>query len=141
MTQTTQKLTKKKKQLIFLEALKSTLGNVTAAIRKVKQESHISVGRKTHYNWIEGDAWYEQAVNELPDLEVDFYENALNKLIQSGNPAATIFALKAKGKKRGWIEKTEQSIEHSGQIKTLSAKELYDEIKRERTNNQTGDTE
>ena len=41
--------------------------------------------------------------------------------------------VKTQGKNRGWIE-TKQ-LEHSGEINNTSAKEIYDEIKRERANN------
>ncbi len=103
-------------QKVFLEALRSTLGNVSAASRKLEKEKGIKVARKTHYEWIEKYPVYKEAVNELPELEVEFYENALNKLIQDGVPSATIFALKAKGKHKGWIER--QEIDHRGEIDT-----------------------
>ena len=35
---------------------------------------------------------------------MDFAETHLHKLIQEGNPAATIFFLKTKGKRRGYVE-------------------------------------
>ena len=90
---------------VFYAALLKTLGNITAAERET------GIDRTTHYLWLRKDpnyvAWYER----LDDLQIDFYEQALHKLAQKGNVACVIFALKCKGKRRGWVEK--QEIEHT----------------------------
>ncbi len=45
---------------------------------------------------------------------MDFAESQLYKQIKEGSTAATIFYLKTKGKKRGYIER--QEIEHNGSV-------------------------
>ena len=62
------------------------------------------VARDTHYRWLKDDPDYKRAVNELQNVALDFAESHLHKLITEGNPAATIFFLKTKGKVRGYIE-------------------------------------
>jgi len=41
---------------------------------------------------------------------LDFAEHHLHKLISQGNPAATIFLLKTKGKGRGYVERQEIEV-------------------------------
>lgn len=93
------------KKKAMIEALCSNF-NITQSAKMV------GIDRCTHYDWIEKDPEYKKAVDELPEKELEFYETALRRLIKDGNPAATIYALKAKGKHKGWAEK--QEIEHSG---------------------------
>jgi hypothetical protein len=94
----------KKKQKLMIESMKKQLGIVTAACK----ESGIS--RQTHYRWLEESPEYKEEIDRIPELVVDFAENALFKLIQEKNPTAIIFFLKTKAKHRGYIEKSE--IEH-----------------------------
>lgn len=89
----------------MLKALAENLGIVTHAAAQV------GIERKTHYNWYKSDEHYRSAVNELDNVVIDYCEHALMRLINEGNPAAIIFALKTKGKHRGWMEKVQ--IEHS----------------------------
>lgn len=86
----------------MLEALNKSLGVVTTACKNV------GIVSSTHYRWLNDDEEYKQAVNDIENTALDFAESHLHKLIQSGNPAATIFYLKTKGKNRGYIERQEQ---------------------------------
>lgn len=88
----------------LLEALEKSLGVVSEACRKTK------IGRSTHYRWLKEDYEYAQAVRELESHTLDFAESSLHKLIKEGNPAATIFFLKTKGKNRGYIERQEVEV-------------------------------
>lgn len=85
----------------MLEALEKSLGVVTSACKSV------GVGRTTHYMWLKEDEKYKQAVESIEDIALDFAESQLHKQIKDGNTAGTIFYLKTKGKKRGYIERTE----------------------------------
>ena len=85
----------------MLEALEQSLGVVTSACKKV------GIGRTTHYDWIKTDEEYKEAVESIEDIALDFAESQLHKQIKDGNTAGTIFYLKTKGKKRGYIERTE----------------------------------
>ena len=88
----------------MLEALEASLGIVSTAAKKA------NIGRSTHYKWIVEDPDYKQAVQEVQDSVLDFAESHLYKLVKEGNPAATIFFLKTKGKKRGYIERQEIEV-------------------------------
>ena len=107
------KITKKKKKLIgrkkaMYEALKGQLGVITAAAKQ------IGISRETHYSWLRENENYRRWVEELPELTLDFAENALFKEIKKGNMTGIIFYLKTKGKSRGFIE--QQEIKHTGKF-------------------------
>jgi hypothetical protein len=88
----------------MLDALEKSLGVVTAACKTV------GVGRTTHYLWMDTDPEYKAAVEELSDVAIDFAESQLHKQIKDGNSTATIFFLKTKGKKRGYVERQEVDV-------------------------------
>jgi len=86
------------KKAAMLEALEKSLGVVTTAAKSV------GIERTSHYRWCLEDAEYKKAVDELADVALDFAESQLHKQIQNGEVSSTIFYLKTKGKKRGYIE-------------------------------------
>lgn len=110
----------------MIEALEKSLGIVTTAAEQV------GISRKTHYQWLKEDEEYKQEVESLTDAALDYAESKLFEKItgvevvsgydkESGEPitytqppsdTAIIFYLKTKGKKRGYIERTE--VEQSG---------------------------
>ena len=85
----------------MIEALEKSLGVVTTACKTV------GIARSTHYEWYEKDAGYKAAVDSIADIALDFAESQLHKQIQNGEVSSTIFYLKTKGKKRGYIERQE----------------------------------
>lgn len=85
----------------MIEALEKSLGIVTTACKQV------GIARVTHYDWMNNDPEYKAAVESIADLALDFAESQLHKQIQNGEVSSTIFYLKTKGKKRGYIERTE----------------------------------
>ncbi len=85
----------------MIQALEKSLGVVTTAARQV------GIERTTHYVWMKEDAEYKEAVQSIEDIALDFVETKLHTLIQNEDTAATIFYLKTKGKKRGYIERQE----------------------------------
>lgn len=89
----------------MLAALEKSLGVVTTACKA------IGISRETHYSWLEKDEKYKEAVNELDNIALDFAETKLHSNISKGSDTAIIFYLKTKGKKRGYIEKSE--IDHT----------------------------
>tara|TARA_R110000744_G_scaffold20973_1_gene54697 strand:+ start:221 stop:580 length:360 start_codon:yes stop_codon:yes gene_type:complete len=85
----------------IIDALEKSLGVVTTACKNV------GIGRTTFYEWMKDDQEFEQEVNEIQNIALDFAESQLHKQIGEGSTAATIFYLKTKGKKRGYIERQE----------------------------------
>jgi hypothetical protein len=88
----------------MLDALELNLGNVSSSVAAV------GISRSTHYKWIEEDEEYANAVADLSEGVIDFVESALHKRIKEGDTTSMIFFLKTKGKKRGYIEKTESEV-------------------------------
>ena len=85
----------------IIDALEKSLGVVTTACKNV------GIGRTTFYEWMKDDQEFEQEVNEIQNIALDFAESQPHKQIGEGSTAATIFYLKTKGKKRGYIERQE----------------------------------
>ena len=101
----TNKTEQSKKSVIA--ALEKSLGIATTACRIAE------VSRTQFYHWIKTDEAFAAAVKDIEDVVLDFAESQLHKQIKEGNPASTIFYMKTKGKKRGYIERTE--FDHSGE--------------------------
>lgn len=97
----------KKKQI--LEALEKSLGIVTTACKQV------GIHRDTYYEWLKKDKEFKKKVKDLENVALDFAESQLHKQIAKGNPLSTMFYLKCKGKKRGYIE--QQELKVSGNMK------------------------
>jgi hypothetical protein len=85
----------------MIEALEKSLGIVTSACKSV------GINRSTHYDWLKTDEDYKAEVESIEDIAIDFAESQLHKQIKDGNPTSTIFYLKTKAKKRGYIERQE----------------------------------
>jgi hypothetical protein len=94
----------------LLEALEQSLGVVTTACKIV------GCNRSTYYDYYQTDSEFRAAVDELQNMTLDFAESQLHKQIKEGNTTATIFYLKTKGKKRGYIER--QEIQMDGAIES-----------------------
>lgn len=92
--------TKQHKKAVLV-ALEKSLGVVTTACKNV------GVGRTQFYNWLKDDKEFAMAVKEIENIALDFAESQLHQQIQGGNTSATIFYLKTKGKKRGYVERQE----------------------------------
>ena len=95
----------------MIEALEKSLGIVTAACKSV------GISRQTHYDWMAADPEYKAAVDGIADIALDFAESKLHQSIQNGSDTATIFFLKTKGKKRGYVEK--QEIEQTTKVEPI----------------------
>ena len=88
----------------FLDALERSLGVVTTAAKAS------GIGRTTHYTWMREDPEYKSQVEDIQNVAIDYAESHLHKLIEDGSAAATIFFLKTKGKRRGYVERQEVEI-------------------------------
>lgn len=92
----------------MLDALYKNLGIVSKAAEVA------GIGRGSHYRWMEEDEEYRREVESVPDYVLDFVEDKLHSLIKDQDTTATIFYLKTKGKKRGYIERSE--LDMSGNV-------------------------
>lgn len=96
-----------KKQMLL--ALEKHLNVVSTACKEV------GINRDTHYDWLKKDKEYKKAVKEIDNVALDFAESALHQQIKKGNPLSTMFYLKCKAKKRGYIE--QQEVKLTGNMK------------------------
>lgn len=92
------------KKLLMIQSLEKTLGIVTQAAQLT------GIDRTTHYNWMESDHDYKSKVESVNDIAVDFVEGKLLDKIRDGDTTAIIFYLKTKGKKRGYVERSEVGL-------------------------------
>lgn len=123
--------TQKKKAI---EALRKSLGVVTTACESIK------LARSTFYNWVSNDEDFKKEVEEISEQALDIAESKLFERINGyehpeekifnyegdivraktvkhypPDTTAIIFYLKTKGKKRGYIEKSELDVTTQGE--------------------------
>ena len=111
----------------IVKAMEKTLGIVTTACKTV------GIARSTFYEWYSDDEAFRKEIDSIDDMALDFAESELHKQIKGGIPASTIFYLKTKGKRRGYIERTEITGQDGeslyGNITDDKAKDLTNRIK------------
>lgn len=108
-----------------LKALEDKHGIVTDACNS------IGLARSTFYKWRDTDPEFKAAVDEIQEVAIDYVESKLFEKIegvtigsydsdgslkiynQPPSDTAIIFYLKTKGKKRGYVEKSE--VDHTTQ--------------------------
>ena len=105
----------------IIEALEKSLGIVTMACKSV------GISRSAFYLWIAEDEEFKKAVDDIQDVALDFAESHLHKQIKDNSTAATIFYLKTKGKKRGYIERTEIEQKNTHILDNFNINDLYNE--------------
>ncbi len=88
----------------MLEALEKSLGIVTTACKTV------GIARGTHYVWMKEDSDYRASVEGLENVALDFAESQLHRQMKENNTSATIFYLKTRGRKRGYVERQENVV-------------------------------
>ena len=94
---------KKLQKEAFIEAFKKTFGNITQSCKAV------GIVRQTYYNWLDSDVDFAQELGNVkaPDRFLDFVARKLVEKINAGDTTSIIFALKTKGKSRGYVERQE----------------------------------
>ena len=98
----------------MIAALEKSLGIVTTACRNVQ------IDRSTHYRWLKEDEDYKKECDSISDIALDFAESQLHQQIKDKIPSSTIFYLKTKGKRRGYVERTEITGADGGELKIQS---------------------
>jgi len=100
----------------LLTALEKSLGIVSTACDSV------GISRTTYYKYYNEDSEFRSEVDNVGESTLDFVESKLFDLISNGNVAATIFYMKTKGKRRGYIERqeAESNTNHITGIRLIS---------------------
>lgn len=111
----------------ILEALELHNGIVTSACNS------IGLARSTFYKWKEDDKEFADAVNDIEEVAIDFVESKLMEKINGvtvmgqkdiyevpPSDPAIIFYLKTKGKKRGYVERSE--VDHTTKGESFNIK-------------------
>ena len=94
----------------FIIAYKENFGNITIACDAA------GVSRASYNVWLKNDAEFSRKLAEIEPEEImlDFGEHKLMERIAKGDTLATMFLLKTKGKRRGYIER--QEVAHEGDV-------------------------
>ena len=94
----------------FIIAYKENFGNITISCEAA------GVSRGMYKSWCEKDPEFRKRLAEIEPEEImlDFGEQKLMERIARGDTLATMFLLKTKGKRRGYIEK--QEVAHEGDV-------------------------
>ena len=96
----------------FLAAYGKSLGVMKPACEMT------NMCRKTIWEWRKKYPEFDEACHECEETAVDFVETKLYKLINDGAEASTIFYLKTKGRKRGYVEK--HDIDMNAEVKGVT---------------------
>lgn len=70
----------------------------------------LGISRQAFYVRKNSDAELREMLEEADEAIIDFAESKLVEKINDGDLTATIFFLKTKGKKRGYVEKYENDV-------------------------------
>ena len=84
----------------FIEVFKKQDGNISKACKASK------ISRQTFYDWMK-DPEFKDQIEHVRESLIDFAESQLLRNISKGKTAEILFYLKTKGKKRGYIERSE----------------------------------
>jgi hypothetical protein len=99
----------------FLSAMDKTFGNITASAKAV------GISRTIVYKWRDKDPKFKERLESscYEESLLDAIDGKLNKLaVVDENPTVLIFLAKTKGKKRGYIERTEVTGKDGSPIST-----------------------
>jgi hypothetical protein len=94
----------------FIIAYRENFGNITISCQAC------GISRTMYQGWMKNDVEFRKTLAEIEPEEImlDWGEHKLMERISKGDTLATMFLLKTKGKRRGYIEKTE--VAHEGDV-------------------------
>jgi len=72
--------------------------------------SALGISRKTFYEWKAKKKKLAEGLEEIDESILDWAESKLKEHINNDDLQALIFFLRTKGKKRGYVEKTETDV-------------------------------
>ena len=97
-------MTKKISAEKIAEVYKKKGCNITATC------AALNISRRTFYNKKEKSKTLQELLSEADESMLDFAESKLIEHINNNDITSLIFFLKTKGKKRGYIERTEHDV-------------------------------
>jgi len=86
------------------KALRDARGNISHVAREM------GVSRSTLYRYITDSASLRQTLEDAREEFLDIAEDALMRKVNEGDTASIIFALKTRGKDRGYVERMQQEV-------------------------------
>lgn len=103
----------------FIKELEDNRGIVGAACRS------LGISRTTYYRWKKKHPDFAEAAETEISAQVDFVEERLLDLIETGETAAIIFYMKTKGRDRGYGEKYVPEVEHEEPVRKIDPKAAH----------------
>ncbi len=70
----------------------------------------LGISRQSFYNYKDSSEKLREQIEEADEAILDFAESKLMEHIDNGDVTSLIFLLKTKGKKRGYVERTENVV-------------------------------
>ena len=70
----------------------------------------LGISRQSFYNYKDSSEKLREQIEEADEAILDFAESKLMEHINNGDVTSLIFLLKTKGKKRGYVERTENVV-------------------------------
>lgn len=116
----------------LIEAMTEALGIVTTACQTV------GLSRKTYYDYYKNDEDFRAEIDDIADVALDYVEGKLLSQIEENNPTSTIFYLKTKGKKRGYVEPQHINLNIKGGLNSTITpidEEQYMKLRKEMLDN------
>ena len=98
------------KQKLLVFSLVYTGFDLSKALKRV------AIDRRVFNRWKENDMRFVSLLHEVEQVQKDFYESALVKLVKSGDSPAIRFVNRTKNKDRGYTETSEVNVTHGGAI-------------------------
>lgn len=93
------------KKKAVINAMEKSMGIVTQACKLA------DISRETFYRWMREDDEFKELITQASEQAKDFVESKLYEQISEGNVPSIIFYMKTKCKDRGYVERTEHSIQ------------------------------
>lgn len=109
-------MTTKKKATVadVIAQLEKSRGNLSAAAKALK------ISRMTIYRMSERHASVQEALDEAREQMLDEAESVLYDKVLAGETVELLFFLKTQGKKRGYVERIEQTGKDGQPIQTIT---------------------
>ena len=103
------------KKKLLIKAMADNFGIVTKACQAC------GIDRATYYHYFNKDAKFKAAVEDVAEICLDAVEASIYEQIQDKVPSSTIFYLKTKGSRRGYVEPQQEEKDSTDMAEVLKA--------------------